>query len=142
LLSRRLNPKGSQPSNALWERIPLGTQGARRLLNKLSRLRDNSQIKYIALIFVLGSCNLNEPSKKIVGSESPMEQPAINVPPGYLADAFDYPVGKPDAKQYYNAQPFGKNYHLGDDWNGKGGGNTDLGDPGITLIYILKSGKI
>ncbi len=25
---------------------------------------------------------------------------------------------------YYNAQVFGKNNHLGDDWNGVGGGNT------------------
>lgn len=34
-----------------------------------------------------------------------------------IADAFDFPVGKPDAKSYYNAQPFTKNNHLGDDWN-------------------------
>ncbi len=29
-----------------------------------------------------------------------------------LSDAFDFPVGKPDAKKYYNAQKFGKNAHL------------------------------
>lgn len=46
-----------------------------------------------------------------------------------IALSFDFPVGPPDANQYYNAQPFGKNNHLGDDWNGIGGGNTDLGDP-------------
>ena len=44
------------------------------------------------------------------------------------AEDFDFPIGKPDAKGYYNAQPFRKNNHLGDDWNGVGGGNTDLGD--------------
>lgn len=49
--------------------------------------------------------------------------------PEYVSDGFDFPVGKPDAKKYYNAQVFGKNNHLGDDWNGVGGGNTDLGDP-------------
>jgi len=49
--------------------------------------------------------------------------------PEYYSDGFDFPVGKPDAKKYYNAQAFGKNYHLGDDWNGTGGGNSDLGDP-------------
>jgi len=43
-------------------------------------------------------------------------------------DGFDFPVGAPDAKGYYNAQKFGQNNHLGDDWNGVGGGNSDLGD--------------
>lgn len=33
-----------------------------------------------------------------------------------------------DAEGYYNAQAFGVNSHLGEDWNGNGGGNTDLGD--------------
>jgi septal ring factor EnvC (AmiA/AmiB activator) len=30
---------------------------------------------------------------------------------------------------YYDAQPFGQDHHLGSDWNGEGGGATDLGDP-------------
>ncbi len=51
---------------------------------------------------------------------------------------FDFPVGKPDGKGYYNAQPFGENNHLGDDWNGIGGGNSDLGD----TIYSIASGKV
>ena len=46
-----------------------------------------------------------------------------------LADGFDFPVGKPNAHGYYDAQSFGTNDHLGEDWNGNGGGNTDLGDP-------------
>lgn len=46
-----------------------------------------------------------------------------------FTSGFDFPVGKPDAKKYYNAQKFRENEHLGDDWNGIGGGNTDLGDP-------------
>ncbi len=46
----------------------------------------------------------------------------------YNAEGFDFPVGSPNAIGYYNAQKFGKNNHLGDDWNGTGGGNTDLGD--------------
>jgi hypothetical protein len=42
----------------------------------------------------------------------------------YTADGFDFPVGKPDAEGYYKARG-----HLGEDWNGKAGGDTDLGDP-------------
>ena len=56
----------------------------------------------------------------------------------YLATTFDFPVGKPGAKGYYNAQGFGKNNHLGDDWNGVNGGNSDLGDP----IYAVGNGYI
>ncbi|MCD2259253.1 M23 family metallopeptidase [Psychroserpens luteolus] len=56
----------------------------------------------------------------------------------YNSDGFDFPVGKPNARGYYNAQKFQENNHLGDDWNGVGGGNTDLGDP----IYSLANGYI
>lgn len=55
-----------------------------------------------------------------------------------FTDGFDFPVGKPDAQGYYNAQSFTKNNHLGDDWNGVGGGNTDLGDP----IYSIAHGYV
>lgn len=58
--------------------------------------------------------------------------------PDYIAKGFDFPVGKPNAKGYYNAQKFKENNHLGDDWNGVGGGNSDLGDP----IYAIANGYI
>ena len=56
----------------------------------------------------------------------------------YEADYFDLPVGKPVGKGYYNAQKFGENNHLGDDWNGLGGGDTDYGDS----IYSIANGQV
>lgn len=56
----------------------------------------------------------------------------------YLVDGFDYPVGKPDGDKYYKAQRFLDNNHLGEDWNGVGGGNTDLGDP----VYSVGNGLV
>ena len=56
----------------------------------------------------------------------------------YISNGFDFPVGKPNANGYYNAQKFQENDHLGDDWNGVGGGNSDLGDP----IYTIGNGYI
>jgi murein DD-endopeptidase MepM/ murein hydrolase activator NlpD len=51
---------------------------------------------------------------------------------------FDFPVGPPDAAGYYDAQPFGVNDHLGNDWNGRGGGDSDLGDP----VYAIAAGVV
>lgn len=56
----------------------------------------------------------------------------------YIAKSFDFPVGKPDAQGYYNAQKFQEEMHLGDDWNAVTGGNTDLGDP----IYAIANGYV
>ena len=58
--------------------------------------------------------------------------------PTFIADGFDFPIGKPNAKGYYNAQPFKQNNHLGDDWNAVTGGNSDLGDP----IYSIAHGIV
>ena len=54
-----------------------------------------------------------------------------------VADAFDQPVGKPDAEGYYTCRGF-LSYHPGEDWNGLGGGNTDLGDP----VYTIGNGYV
>lgn len=62
----------------------------------------------------------------------------FNSNPEYRSDGFDFPVGKPDGIGYYNAQKFQVNYHLGDDWNGRGGGDTDLGD----TIYSIGNGYV
>ena len=54
-----------------------------------------------------------------------------------LADGFDLPVGK-NGKSYYKARGVRPNGHLGEDWNGTSGGDTDLGDP----IYSAADGIV
>lgn len=55
-----------------------------------------------------------------------------------VANGFDLPVGKPDAAGYYTARGYMPNAHQGEDWNGKGGGNSDLGDP----VYATADGVV
>lgn len=58
--------------------------------------------------------------------------------PDLISQKFDFPVGKPDGSNYFKAREFGQDKHLGEDWNGKGGGNTDLGDP----VYSISNGYV
>ncbi|HYF37615.1 MAG TPA: M23 family metallopeptidase [Prosthecobacter sp.] len=55
-----------------------------------------------------------------------------------LADGFDFPVGKPNGDSYYKARGYWPNGHLGEDWNGRGGGDSDLGAP----IYATARGIV
>lgn len=95
---------------------------------------------YFLLLFVLFSCvSAQEEQQSYFAETVPVTQDStFVVPPEFRANRFDYPVGKPDAKGYFNAQKFGKNRHLGDDWNGLGGGDSDLGDP----IYAIADGYV
>ena len=55
-----------------------------------------------------------------------------------LADGFDLPIGKPDGRGYYKARGMRAHGHLGEDWDGVGGGDTDLGDP----VYCIGDGVV
>jgi murein DD-endopeptidase MepM/ murein hydrolase activator NlpD len=57
-----------------------------------------------------------------------------------LADGFDYPVGKPDAAGYYKARGMRLRppVHFGEDWNGAGGGDSDMGAP----VYSIGDGVV
>lgn len=64
--------------------------------------------------------------------------PALELVRLPLATRFDFPLGSENGAFSYNAQPFTINRHLGDDLNGIGGENSDLGDP----IYAVADGRV
>ncbi len=57
---------------------------------------------------------------------------------GPVADGFDFPVAPPDGDGYVDAQPFGRNAHLGSDWNDVHGGDSDKGAP----VYAVALGRV
>lgn len=87
----------------------------------------------ISLVFCACSQEKN-PDKEI--PEFPLKFPA---------DSFAYPIGEKEyvtekndwRDLWYNAQDFGENRHLGEDWNKTTGGNTDCGEP----VFAVADGK-
>jgi murein DD-endopeptidase MepM/ murein hydrolase activator NlpD len=55
-----------------------------------------------------------------------------------IADGFDFPVGRPEGEGYYKARGFRPGGHVGEDWDGVRGGDTDLRDP----IYCVGDGIV
>ncbi|MEO1448168.1 MAG: M23 family metallopeptidase [Bacteroidota bacterium] len=106
-----------------------------------------SQITVLMWRMILGmfmmACAAGSPPSQLEEKEPYVEETSVRPPwqtffrqhPTYAADGFDFPVGPPSGRGYYNAQPFGRNAHLGDDWNAVTGGNTDLGDPVYTIAH-------
>lgn len=56
-----------------------------------------------------------------------------------VADGFDFPVGKPNGEGFYKARGLRLKSprHLGEDWNGSGGGDSDLGAPTYSIAHGL-----
>jgi len=99
------------------------------------------------MAIVLSSCRISTKDRKDVNAKDVVtdsivleviQEKELKIDSSKIAFEFDFPVGKPDGKGYYDYQGFTKNNHLGEDWNGVGGGNTDLGD----TIYAIANGKV
>ena len=92
---------------------------------------------FFVLMILLSSCNSNDKIRSQIENKN-QTKTIVNYDTIQFTNGFDFPVGKLNANGYYNAQKFKENNHLGDDWNGTGGGNTDLGDP----IHAIADGYV
>lgn len=91
---------------------------------------------FIFLIVLFLSCGTI--NKTVSTSDSSKTDRTFVYDTNYIATKFRKPVGNPPGFGYYDAQPFMRNTHLGEDWNGNGGGNSDLGD----TVYACANGYI
>ncbi len=98
----------------------------------------NLMILLIGLSFMISCQTSSKPGNS---------EPQINAPkPKIIAKSFAYPIGetefiteaKDKQDKWYNAQDFGENNHLGEDWNANSGGDTDCGEP----VFAAADGEI
>ena len=75
------------------------------------------------------------PRPRDLGFQIPTALELASIP---TAIRFDFPLGSEHGAFAYNAQPFTENRHLGDDLNGIGGENSDMGDP----VYVVADGRV
>jgi murein DD-endopeptidase MepM/ murein hydrolase activator NlpD len=108
--------------------------------NKPKRHKPISKFFYLICLSVISGCTAQNADHSTVPGKlyASVYDSVFRANPSYVAHGFDFPVGKPNAKGYYDAQPFGENQHLGNDWNSLTGGNSDLGDP----IYSIGNGYV
>ena len=91
---------------------------------------------FVVITIVLAACSdTPNPNKQI---------PAFLL--NFPAKSFAYPVGETEYvtekndwwDHWYNAQDFGEDRHLGEDWNKTTGGDTDCGEP----VFATADGEI
>lgn len=114
------------------------TQGQQRAVSTMLR---GTSILALVPLFLLNFCE-HTPSEK-TPAHPPFDAAYLRLTPAEVASLplavrFEAPMGSEQAALTYNAQPFRVTRHLGDDLNGIGGWNSDLGDP----VYAAATGKV
>ncbi len=97
----------------------------------------------ISLLIILAFLILQTSCSKESNPDKEIPRHLLNK---FSKGSFAYPVGEKDYVTekndwwdlWYNAQDFGENRHLGEDWNKTTGGNTDCGEP----VYATADGEI
>ncbi|MBM9577382.1 M23 family metallopeptidase [Leptospira sp. 201903070] len=108
----------------------------------LIRIKSYRRIQFGIFIFVFSFSCFENKKDHLWASPSQEEltldeaEKFFSKHPDYISDGFDFPVGAPNAKGYVDKQPFGKNFHLGEDWNAVG--RNDYGDP----VYSVSHGVV
>jgi hypothetical protein len=92
-------------------------------------------IALIALLFLRLWPELSRPARSDPALRVVAAMELASLP---TATRFDFPLGSENGAMAYNAQRFTENRHLGDDLNGIGGEDSDLGDP----VYAIADGRV
>ena len=98
-------------------------------------------MKYLNILVVAAALFL-EPCSSAPDPSKHIPESLLKFPP----TSFAYPIGEADFvtekndwwDDWHNAQDFGENRHLGEDWNKKSGGDTDCGEP----VFATSGGQI
>ncbi len=92
-------------------------------------------VSFLATLFLRLWPELTRPRRVDLAFQLPAPLELASLP---TVARFDFPLGSENGAMAYNAQRFTENKHLGDDLNGIGGENSDLGDP----VYAVADGRV
>ncbi|MBE2283693.1 MAG: M23 family metallopeptidase [Prosthecobacter sp.] len=101
-------------------------------------------VRIICVLLTLAMVAMIVPELRVSGVRAkPLDPPFVRLTPLEmaalpLATRFDMPLGSEHGAFTYNARAFRIQRHLGDDLNGIGGGNSDLGDP----VHAAGAGRV
>ncbi len=112
------------------------------LLATVTKMNPKKFISFVSLVAFFSlqfACSWSDAQTDTIGTNS-------NSTAKIIAEKFAYPIGKTetvtqakDSKEdWFNAQDFGVNNHLGEDCNKNSGGNSDCGE----AVYAAANGRV